>query len=438
MASRTSVWRFWRATLVGAASFVAADAGAQTAAPEHHAVIVIEGAPSSPTDASVAAAVRTRIAVVDEASFLAAAKAEGASFTAMPPSARTLQAVRRVADKEGVDAVVLVRTVSTARGRQVSVEAVDARRGSFFPLHAVRLAPRSSPEDDAKFGDLLADLETLLPSGPVATGTTPAPPPALPATPVPAGPPEAPPPPPVVIVQGDDVAYERVAVELDFDGADRQFSYHDGLSKNLRSYSLAFAPGGAAWIDLYPFSGIDPALRDLGITFDMRGTFAKSEAAGGSGTIGTVGLRYDAGLRYRLRFGPPLHPFLLGLSTAFAREQFAFSPEGPGYPAAAYSCLRLQADGRVPIGANGLTLSVAYLPVFSADGFVSSFRDASEEAVEISAGFAVHIARGWEVDVRGIYTRFFMSFNPSPGDAYVAGGALDQFFHGEVGVKGFY
>ena len=51
---------------------------------------------------------------------------------------------------------------------------------------------------------------------------------------------------------------------------------------------------------------------------------------------------------------------------------------------------------------------------------------------------SIHLVRSVNLELRGIYTRFFMSFQPIPGDAFVAGGALDQFFHGEVGVKAFY
>ena len=40
----------------------------------------------------------------------------------------------------------------------------------------------------------------------------------------------------------------------------------------------------------------------------------------------------------------------------------------------------------------------------------------------------------WEGRLVGDYERYFYSFGPTPGDAYVAGGALDQFFGGRLAI----
>jgi hypothetical protein len=100
--------------------------------------------------------------------------------------------------------------------------------------------------------------------------------------------------------------------------------------------------------------------------------------------------------------------------------------------------MHLAADLRFPIGASGVTIGGAYLPVLSSSGVETNFRGDSAEGVELTGGVSIHLVRSVNLELRGIYTRFFMSFNPIPGDGFVAGGALDQFFHGEVGVRAFY
>ena len=48
------------------------------------------------------------------------------------------------------------------------------------------------------------------------------------------------------------------------------------------------------------------------------------------------------------------------------------------------------------------------------------------------------LVRGWEARLVGDYERYFYSFKPEPGDEYVAGGALDQFYGGRLAVAYVY
>jgi hypothetical protein len=399
-----------------------------------HAVIVVEGAKADATNDAIEHALQSTVVMGDGTAFVTELKAEGQALTTMPPSSQALRAVRTVGTHQGVEVIILVRTVVTARGRLVSCEALDAQRGSLFPVHSVRLPRKPSADDAAKFDELVADVVTLVPPPPEVQVVIAPPPQAGPAPP----PPPPPPPPPVIIVPGEDVAHARIIVEADFDGGGRNFGYHDGLTKNLRSYSVGFVPQVAGWVEAYPFAFIDPALADLGVAFDIRDAVSLTSTSPQTGSVHTDWIRFDAGLRYRARFGRPLHPFLLGLSAQYARESFAFSPEGPSYPAAIYSCMHLAADLRFPIGASGVTIGGAYLPVLSSSGVETNFRGNSAEGVELTGGVSIHLVRSVNLELRGIYTRFFMSFHPIPGDGFVAGGALDQLFHGEVGVRAFY
>jgi hypothetical protein len=402
-------------------------------------VVIPDGTPAPSTLATIEQVVSTRMTFTDHTDFLVALKALRVPVIGLPPGEQALDAIRHVAREQDVAAVVVVRVSATPRGRQVAVEVIDAKRGSFYAVHRLRLPPRPSPADKTKFDALLDDLDTFLPPAP-----TPAVAGKPPETPAPA-PPSPPPPPPAAPepqpnapgLRGDGAAYARVVAELDFDGGGRQFAYNDGLTKNLRSYSLGLAPGAAFWFEAYPFGGVAPPLLDLAVVGDVRGNSAPSEATG-TAVIASTWIRFDAGLRYRVQVGSSSHPVVFAASAQYAREAFTFSPEGSNYPAAIYSCMSLGLDGRVPIGASGITWSAAYLPVLSSASENTNFRGTTAEGVEVSLGVAVHLTRGFELQARGIYTRFFLSYDPQPGDAYVAGGALDQLFHGELGIKAYY
>jgi hypothetical protein len=49
-------------------------------------------------------------------------------------------------------------------------------------------------------------------------------------------------------------------------------------------------------------------------------------------------------------------------------------------------------------------------------------------------GAAFEIASGFEARLEGSYRRFFYAMNPRPGDPFVAGGALDEFWGAEAKV----
>jgi hypothetical protein len=430
--------------LVGA--FCAAARTAYADAPSSAtAVVLVQGTAGPATNATLEQLIAGRVHVADRAAFLARAAVEGAPRAlTMPPPAKTIQALKRAAKHEHVDVIVLIRTTVTAHARQVAVDVIDVEAGISYPVQSIRLPLHPGKDEEAKLTGLLADLDafvaSLPPKGPSPLPpTTPAvapvvalpPPPAPSSAPV-VSPAETPRPP-----RGGDIAYAIATAEVDFDAGARGFSYSDGFTKNLRSYSLGFAPGIAGWAEVYPFGGLDQILADLGLVGDVRSSLALHSQSAGSAAVDTTWFRFDVGVKYRLHFGATEHPVALGVSASYARESFTFSPEAASYPAVVYSSARLELDGRVPLGPVGLTASAGYLPVLASENVIN-FRGTDAEGLELSLGIAIRVASGWEIDARALYTRFFLSYNPSPGDAYVAGGALDQFLHGELGVKAFY
>ena len=57
------------------------------------------------------------------------------------------------------------------------------------------------------------------------------------------------------------------------------------------------------------------------------------------------------------------------------------------------------------------------------------------DGVDVGAGVAYPLPRGFEVALRARYTRYFSAFHPVPGDASVAGGALDEYITFGGGVS---
>jgi hypothetical protein len=85
-------------------------------------------------------------------------------------------------------------------------------------------------------------------------------------------------------------------------------------------------------------------------------------------------------------------------------------------------------------GALSVYAAASYLGVLSTGPLGTYFTRARVGGVEGRAGAAYTLARGVELSLEASYTRFFYSLNPQPGDAYVAGGALDQLLRGSLGV----
>ena len=437
--------RWLRWALASAFSLAAGTAEAD-APSSATAVILVQGTAGPATTATLEKLIAARVHVADRAAFLARAATEGAPRAlTMPPTAKVLPALKKAAKHEHVDVVIFVRTTITAHARQVAVDVVDVEAGISYPVQSIRLPLRPGKDEEAKLTGLLADLDAFVASLPPKPATPTAPvavvapvvvvPPlsASPSTPAPVAPAGETPPAP----RGDDIAYARILGELDFDAGARGFSYSDGFTKNLRSYSLGFAPGIAGWAEVYPFGGLDQVLADVGVIGDVRSGLGLHSQSTGTGAVSTTWFRFDVGVKYRLHFGAAEHPVALGFSASYSRESFTFNPEAAGDAAVVYSSARLQVDGRVPFGPVALTASAAYLPVLSSDNVIN-FRGTDAEGLELSCGLAISIVSGWEIDARALYTRYFLSFNPSPGDTYVAGGALDQLLHGELGVRAYY
>lgn len=229
-----------------------------------------------------------------------------------------------------------------------------------------------------------------------------------------------------------------VNVSLSYQTAGRFFSYSDGLSANIRPYDVFGPPMVNAELEFYPGAIPNAKIaRDIGLWGSFSTAFALDSATEGGPPIGTSFYRISGGLRGRIRFGDEPQSATLGLSAGFTLLNFTFDAEEPlasEIPSASYKIIRGGADIRIPAGPVRIILGGDFLYPLEGGAVYERMRDASVLGIEVRGGLGVPLATGFELRLMGEFTRFFSAFKPIVGDAYVAGGALDQFVWIRVGA----
>jgi len=211
-------------------------------------------------------------------------------------------------------------------------------------------------------------------------------------------------------------------------------------TKNIRPYD-AF-PVVMPWVgaQLYPAALTDLSVaKDLGITFSFAKTLGVTSSATQDRTFSTTWNHLTFGLRYRIETGSAS---MLGLSLAYGSVKVFFEPDDDkaldiaGEVASVhYEHLRLGLDARFDLGAVAIVGGLGYLANLGAGEVYNRFTDANRGtkgdaslgAIDLSGGLSVDITTGVEARFVAEYARYFYSFDPVPGDQYIAGGALDQF-----------
>jgi hypothetical protein len=266
-----------------------------------------------------------------------------------------------------------------------------------------------------------------------------------------------------------------IAVGVEFAGRFFDYSQNDFNSRNTRPYSVCCAPGILVGAEVYPAAttGI-PVLRDVGLTFSYMHAFGVSSQTEANAedpnaqifSFDTFWNRLTAGLRVRFRMvDDPKRPWIIAVSGNFGFQNFEF--EAVDDPSSAildeigtvnYLTVRPAIDARLPV-VEWLALMPSFgfiVPLSSGDEcdpvsgtvagtpdpcnghFYNRFRDASAYGIDLGLAFAFVLPLGFEARGGVEYARYFSSFDPVPGDAYVAGGALDQFLSLRLGAAYLY
>jgi hypothetical protein len=230
---------------------------------------------------------------------------------------------------------------------------------------------------------------------------------------------------------GTSLAVLRASIEA----GTRNFGYVDRLTSTLRPYNLTAAPLAAVSAELYPLARTGtPVLKDFGATVDYAMAFGLASADSAGTSVSTSWSAFDLGVRERILLGRSV---ILGLHGGYGEIDYTFSGAlntTAELPSVQYRFVRGGMDGRVALGAVAVSLSGSYLGVLSTGPMGSYFGRATVGGVEGSLGVSHAFGHGFELAAEFAYTRFFYTLNPEPGDAYVAGGALDQMARGSMSV----
>jgi len=241
-----------------------------------------------------------------------------------------------------------------------------------------------------------------------------------------------------------------VDIEIDFRVVHRTFDYKDDLRGDLRDYKLTAGPGVGIKFQYYPGAHFTAGVgAQFGIDFEWERLFkidsTRLDATGQEQSFPTESQQFLIGLRWRYPKGRWEPSVVLG----YGVHRFSFGLSGPpvpgedntaGIPSVKYEFVRLGGGFRVEIGKKELFIlaaSIAFRGTFSVGGIGTNlwFPEAKANGMDalLMMGFA--LPKGFEIRLSGDYRRYGFDLNPVPGEApYVAGGALDQYFGGAVGV----
>ncbi len=407
--------------------------------------IYLEGAEPELVRAALLAAMADRFPVIDGATLTQALTREGlhlpvgASLTRTKPSNSAIPKMRNAAAAVGADAIIAGRTIQIGSAITSTLIWIDPRSPDPKLVKEVPLTSDAASNKEVIIKALGAQLDTFYAAG------APLPMPKAPAGPSAAAPPPTPPPgaipaPPPVdpgARRHGEVNTAIVVANLAFELGARRFEYKDALSPNTSSYSVFGVPMPSIGLEVYPAGGTTiPFVRDLGLTVRFAHAFGISSTTDDGTSVGTGWTRIGGGLRARFRPGGAQGP-MIGVSGGIDYLQFNFDTTGDiagSVPAVTYASLRGGVDGRIPFWRMALLLDFGYDGALSAGAVHDRFRGSSVGGIDLGAGLSFTLGAGFELRLRGHYTRYFYKFHPVLGDAYVAGGALDEFLGFGLGV----
>ena len=233
-----------------------------------------------------------------------------------------------------------------------------------------------------------------------------------------------------------------VDIEADFRIVRRTLRYNDVVSTDLRDYTLNAGPGVALKFQWFPgaiaTSGVGA---QFGIDFEWERLFAIDSKRADGTSFPTKSQQFLIGLRWRYPTGR-WEPFVVG---DYGVQTFTFGVAGDpvetaGVPGVKYKFVRIGGGFRVGLGKNETFIigaNIAFRGVFSLGGIESNvwFPEAKANGFDSGLMFGFALPLGFEIRLGADYRRYWFDLNPVPGSApYIAGGALDQYFGGTVGV----
>jgi hypothetical protein len=356
---------------------------------------------------------------------------------------------------------ILIRGETLRQGGQLRLAAFSGATGELLDSFRARVSPRANANVESAISERLPGWLSAVTGRPEPDPTVV----AAPQTPAialvqaaPVVPEVAPPPPPApelippaptpsAAVVSSDSSSPVPTVEGRTDVADsvpshrdtflevsagagtvsRWLSYTDDLFSAMNSYTLSAGAVARGTVEAYPLARFGGPLGHVGLVGDIEHSFGVNSSTVGGPALATTESLYAGGMRVRFGLGGSE----LGVTAKYGVESFDVGPgsDSPLLPNYDYSFVEGSADGRLAVSRTvSLLAKAGYLQVLSNSLQTSSyFPRASAGGVEAQLGPALAVSSLFELRLMADYRRFFFSMNPKPGDAHVAGGALDQY-----------
>jgi hypothetical protein len=223
--------------------------------------------------------------------------------------------------------------------------------------------------------------------------------------------------------------------EVSVDGRvfSRTFSYAQNLS-GLPEYGINRAMATALGVVLHPALSLAPAYARIGITAGLEygvgvGTRSSDSDERRNGDVHG----YSVGLRYLLDSGA----FELAPELGYGLRAFTTGDADTTAPDVRYSLVSGGATARAELGDRlGAMVRASYLHVLSAGPLTEGnrFSRATVSGVELEASIGFALMTGLEARASVGLRRFGFDMGSRPGDAWVAGGAVDQTTWAGIGL----
>ncbi|HXU06232.1 MAG TPA: hypothetical protein VN903_34995 [Polyangia bacterium] len=233
-------------------------------------------------------------------------------------------------------------------------------------------------------------------------------------------------------------------------GTNRALVYHQDYSPaGMRPYTLPAAAAPTLRVVWYPISALSSGpMQHLGLEAAIEQAFGLRSAAGADGsalagkTFGNAVHEYAGGLRYRIPFGAGHQVWISGTAGEHA---FVFTSPGDcsGCRAMLHIPDTIYRYGRPGIGLRlelpgdlSFALGGGYRYIVNAGGadLDAYFPHRTVGGVDADLALGYRIGRSLEIRASGQLRRYFYDMHSKAGDAYLAGGAIDQYWTVGLGM----
>jgi len=226
----------------------------------------------------------------------------------------------------------------------------------------------------------------------------------------------------------------------------RDLEYNDDHYGLLRGYTLQLGPAIELAGRWYPGAHFTSGFgAHIGVELSYERAFGIDSVPADPDddrVFPTRSQEWLVGLRGRIPHGR--HAFSVGVG--YGSHIFVIEPSGPAVegrgnlpeiPRTEYDFLRIHLEARVHVaGGFHVTVGGGYRVVFSAGGIEDEvwFPDASSGGVEADVILGYQLDNGLVIRLGFDWRRYFYSMNVDLTSPWIAGGALDQYLGGSLGI----